>query len=211
MDIKDEELENELKKRNSNNESISSSQEIIPKFAKTQFATQMEGVKEQLLDVAKKEDDNFVEVVTHNLKQAAISNSQVELEKQELEKSQVQTEQKKEERAQTQVEHRKQEDIWENRRKKRQYHYDGVKPIMSSVGINEPMNLLILYGLTFILVWFFLIGKLWSATIGALICGATDGNRPKAMKGFIWTVLGLLLVLVVAGGVYLFLEWKNII
>ena len=152
------------------------------------FADKMDDVKVGVLQQASEEDKKFVETVKDNLKDAAVKHTEVEQEKAKYAKQKVQYEEEKLDTQQRRNEQQQLEDKWENRRKKRQYHYDGVKPIMTFVGIKEPLNLFFLYFLTAILVWFFLINKLWKGTIGALVAGASDENRTKAAKGFIWTV-----------------------
>lgn len=73
------------------------------------------------------------------------------------------------------------------------------------------MNLFLLYFLTLILIWFFLLSKLLRGTIGALIAGAEDANRPKAVKGLLWTLIGAIAVGALLCVVYLFLKWQNLI
>lgn len=175
------------------------------------FADKMDDVKVNVLEQASEEDKKFVETVKENLKDAAVRHTEVEQEKAKFAKQKVKYEEEKLDTEQKRNEQQQQEDKWENRRKKRQYHYDGVKPIMTFVGIKEPLNLFFLYFLTAILVWFFLINKLWKGTIGALVAGASDENRTKAAKGFIWTVLGVFTLFIVGAIVYLFLKWQGII
>ena len=175
------------------------------------FADKMDDVKVNVLEQASEEDKKFVETVKDNLKDAAVKHTEVEQEKAKFAKQKVQYEEEKLDTQQKRNEQQQLEDKWENRRKKRQYHYDGVKPIMTFVGIKEPLNLFFLYFLTSILVWFFLLNKLWKGTIGALVAGASDENRTKAAKGFIWTVIGVFTLLVVVALVYLFLKWQGII
>lgn len=177
----------------------------------SEFAKRMDDVKVQVLENASNEDEKFVKTVKENLKDAAVKHTEVEQKKAEFVKQKVQFEQEKLETKQKENVHQQQEDKWANRQKRRQYHYDGVKPIMQFVGIETPMNLLLLYFLTLVLVWFFLIGKLLKGTIGALLAGASDANRPKAVKGFLWTLLAFIAVIIIAMVVYLFLRWQEII
>lgn len=177
----------------------------------SEFAKRMDEVKVQVLENASNEDEKFVKTVKENLKDAAVKHTEVEQKKAEFVKQKVQFEQEKLETKQKENVHQQQEDKWANRQKRRQYHYDGVKPIMQFVGIETPMNLLLLYFLTLVLVWFFLIGKLLKGTIGALLAGASDANRPKAVKGFLWTLLAFIAVIIIAMVVYLFLRWQGII
>lgn len=177
----------------------------------SEFAKRMDDVKVQVLENASNEDEKFVKTVKENLKDAAVKHTEVEQKKAEFVKQKVQFEQEKLETKQKENVHQQQEDKWANRQKRRQYHYDGVKPIMQFVGIETPMNLLLLYFLTLVLVWFFLISKLLKGTIGALIAGASDADRPKAVKGFLWTLLAIFTVIIIAMAVYLFLRWQEII
>lgn len=177
----------------------------------SEFAKRMDDVKVQVLENASNEDEKFVKTVKENLKDAAVKHTEVEQKKAEFVKQKVQYEQEKLETKQKENVHQQQEDKWANRQKRRQYHYDGVKPIMQFVGIETPMNLLLLYFLTLVLVWFFLISKLLKGTIGALIAGASDADRPKAVKGFLWTLLAIFTVIIIAMAVYLFLRWQEII
>lgn len=175
------------------------------------FADKMDDVKVNVLEQAREEDKKFVETVKENLKDAAVKHTEVEKEKAKFAEQKVKYEEEKLDTKQKRNEQQQLEDKWENRRKRRQYHYDGVKPIMTFVGIENPLNLFLLYFLTLILVWFFLAAKLFQGTIGALISGASDGNRTKAAKGFIWTVLGVFTLFIVGAIVYLFLKWQGII
>lgn len=177
----------------------------------SEFAKRMDDVKVQVLENASNEDEKFVKTVKENLKDAAVKHTEVEQKKAEFVKQKVQFEQEKLETKQKENVHQQQEDKWANRQKRRQYHYDGVKPIMQFVGIETPMNLLLLYFLTLVLVWFFLISKLLKGTIGALVAGASDADRPKAVKGFLWTLLAIFTVIIIAMAVYLFLRWQEII
>ena len=171
----------------------------------------MEQVKLNVLAEASAEDEQFVDKVKSTLKKAAVKHTEVEEKRADFEKQKVdfasevlQTEQQKNE-------HRAIEDKWANRERKRQYHYNGVKPIMRFVGIEEPLNLFLLYLLTLVLSPFFLLSKLLKGTVGALIAGASDGDRPKAVKGFLWTLIAIIAVMAIAAVVYLFLTWQGLI
>lgn len=110
----------------------------------SEFAKRMDDVKVQVLETASNEDKNFVDTVKANLKDAAVKHTEVEQKKAEYVKQKVQFEQEKLETKQKENVHQQQEDKWSNRQKRRQYHYDGVKPIMQFVGIETPMNLFLL-------------------------------------------------------------------
>lgn len=175
------------------------------------FVSRMDIVKQQVLQDASESDQSFVETIKENVKQAAVVHTEVEKEKASLEKQSVQYEQEKLSTKQKRNINVSREDRWANREKRREYHYNGVKPIMEFVGIKTPMNLFLLYFLTLILIWFFLLSKLLRGTIGALIAGAEDANRPKAVKGLLWTLIGAIAVGALLCVVYLFLKWQNLI
>lgn len=178
---------------------------------RTQFAKKMDDVKEDILKVAATEDQKFVKDVKDNVKGAAVSYTQAEKAKADLEKQQVSYQSEKLETAQLQNQNQQKEDAWSNKVKRREFAYHGVKPIMLFVGITEPMNIALLVFLTIVLLPFYLISKLFRGTVGALIAGAEDEDRPKLVRGFIWTVIGIVFVGVVGACVYLFLKWQGII
>lgn len=175
------------------------------------FTDRMDDVKLKILQDASASDEKFVKTIKDNVKEAAVVNTEVEREREAFAKQSVQYEREKLSTKQQKNTIEATEDKWANREKRREFHYNGVKPIMEFVGISKPMNLALLYFLSFILVWFFLLSKLWRGTIGALIAGAEDANRPKTVKGFLWTLLGLVALGVLAALVYLFLKWQGII
>lgn len=183
----------------------------IPASSGNSFTDHMDDVKLKILQDASASDEKFVKTIKDNVKEAAVVNTEVEREREAFAKQSVQYEREKLSTKQQKNTIEATEDKWANREKRREFHYNGVKPIMEFVGISKPMNLALLYFLSFILVWFFLLSKLWRGTIGALIAGAEDANRPKTVKGFLWTLLGLVALGVLAALVYLFLKWQGII
>lgn len=214
-EIKDEELDaiiEEKKKEEEIKLDIVEAQQnfIQPKFEKTEFENKMEEVKLNVLQQASIEDDKFVNTIKQNLKEAAIKNTEVEQNKAELQNKQVESEKKKTDKEIQKTEHEIKEDKWENRERWRQYVYNGVKPIMKFVGIDDPMSIILMIVFTIGLIIPFFIAKLWNGTIGALIHGACDKDRSKTMKGFIWTILGISLVLGVLMLITLFLKSQGI-
>ena len=176
----------------------------------TQFSKQMDVVKENVLKDAAVTDNQFVDTIKKNVKEAAVKLTEVERGKAEFQEQQIDYEKEKLETKQKKNVHEQSEDKWANRQKRRQFHYDGVKPIMEFVNIKDPMNLICLYFLTLILIIPFLIGKLIKGTFGTLVSGASDGSRSKAAKGFLWTITCIFALLVVVCLVYLFLKWQGI-
>lgn len=177
----------------------------------TQFGEAMEQVKLNVLAEASNEDTQFVNKVKTTLKKAAVKHTEVEEKRADFEKQKVEFASEVLQTEQQKNEHRAIEDKWANRERKRTYHYNGVKPIMRFVGIEEPLNLFLLYLLTSILSPFFLASKLLKGTLGALIAGACDEDRPKTVKGFLWTLIAVIAVLIIAVVIYLFLKWQKII
>lgn len=175
------------------------------------FKAKMDEVKLQILKDASIDDKKFEKTIKENVKDAAVKHTQVEVEKATLAKQNVQYEQELLNTKQQENAIAATEDKWQNKEKQRQFHFNGVKPIMSFVGITEPMNLFFLYFLTVVLLPFFLFSKLWKGTVGALVAGASDSDRPKAVKGFIWTLIGILAVCILAALIYLFCKWQGIL
>lgn len=176
----------------------------------TQFSKKMDEVKENVLVDAAETDNQFVETIKKNVKETAVKLTEVEHNKAEYQGQQVDYEKEKLETKQKKNIHEQAEDKWVNRQKRRQYHYDGVKPIMKFVKIDDPMNLFCLYFLTVILIIPFLIGKFIRGTFGALVAGASDSNRGRTARGFLWTITCVFATLVLICLVYLFLKWQGI-
>lgn len=185
---------------------------IVPKndIASSNFADKMDEVKIEVLKTASKEDEKFVTTIKDNLKGAAVTHTEVEQEKASLTKQQVEFESDKLSAAQARVAHIAKEDKWENLRKKREYHYDGVKPIMQWIHVNSPMNLFFLYLVAVVTLPFFLLDIFCKATIGNLLAGASNQDRSKAVKGFLWTLIAVISVFAILIIVYLFLKWQGI-
>ena len=176
----------------------------------TQFAEKMDTVKQGVLKEASETDESFQQQVRENVKKAAVKLTEVEKDKADYVKQQVGYESKKLETKEHREEHLQREDRWLNKQKRREYHFNGVKPIMNFVGITEPMNLVFLYFFALVLIIPFFIQKLVRGTIGVLLAGAEDGNRSKAAKAFIWTIVSVLVLLITFALVYLFLKWQGI-
>ena len=177
----------------------------------TEFTKTLDEAKIHTVKEAAATDEKFVKDFTENVKQSALTSAQVEQEKQQLEKQNVQYAREKLATQQMQNAKEQQVNEWDRKRQRRQFHYDGVKPIMEFVGIKTPMWLPLLYFLTVIILPFYLIAKLFKATFGALLAGAADDDRPKAVKGFLWTVLGLTVAFIVTVGILAVLQWLGYI
>ncbi len=175
------------------------------------FTQAVDIAKVETLKGAAQTDEKFNKDFIEAIKDAALELANLEKEKAALEKQNIEYEQELLETQQKLNEQQQFTDLWENKQKRREYHYNGVQPIMEFVGIKKSMNVVLLYFLTFILIWFFLLDKVWKGTIGAMIAGASDSDRPKTVKGFIWTCLGIIFACSIALAVYLALGWLKII
>lgn len=177
----------------------------------TEFSKVVDQAKINIVNEAAATDEKFINQVKEELKSATIKLAEVEKSKAQLEQQNIDYHSELLKTKQELNEHLQAENKWTNREKRRQYHFNGVLPIMSFVGIKTPMNLAFLYLLTVIILPFFLLSKLWRGTVGALIAGAEDADRSKAVKGFIWTLLGILALALTFLVIYLMLGWLGII
>ena len=175
------------------------------------FTDMVDQAKINVVHEASQSDEKFVGDFKGKLKEATLKLAEVEKSKAELEKQNVEYHSELLKTQQLLNEQQQAQDKWENRQKRRQYHYNGVKDIMLSVGVKEPMNLFFLYLLTIIVLPFFLLGKLIRCTFGNLIAGACNEDRPKAVKGALWTILFVSIALVLALLVILALGWFGVI
>jgi hypothetical protein len=191
--------------------SVGQGEQLSNVTAANTFTQAVDEAKINVLKEASANDKKFTDDFKSKLKEATLKLAEVEREKANLEKQNIEYHSELLETQQKLNEQQQSEDKWNNRQKSREYHYNGVKPIMEFVGIKSAMNVAILYFLTAILIWFFLFAKLWKGTVGALIAGASDSDRPKAVKGFLWTMIGIVALAAIAVGGYLTLGWLNII
>lgn len=182
--------------------------------AETKFTSAVDKLKVGVLEDAtagEGYDEKFVEDVKRKLKDATLQLAEVEKDKADLEAQNIQYHSELLETQQELNEHLQAENKWKNREKRRAYHYAGVKPILTFVGINDPMNLIFLYLLVIVILPFFLLSKFFKGTVGAIIAGADDENRPAKVRGFLWTMIGLIFTAAAALLIYLALMWLNII
>lgn len=183
-------------------------QDVVEKSA---FSEAIDSAKIRVVEDASVNDKNFNKNFTDKLLDASLKLAEVEKEKAELEKQNIEYHQELLSTQQKLNEQLQDENAWINKEKRREYHFNGVKAILTFVGITEPMNLVVLYFLTAILVPFYLLNKLIAGTFGTLVAGASDSNRPKAVKGFLFTLLAVACTCILAIMVYLGLGWLKII
>ena len=133
------------------------------------------------------EDNEFREDIKGKVKKTAEKRADVETHKAELEEQHLQyqsellrTEQEK--NINTQEKNR-----YDAKRERRQFVYDGVKPVMMWVGIKEPMNIVLMSLVTAILIIPFIMFK----PIGALLVGVDAEQRKKQAIAWLWTILAL--------------------
>lgn len=189
---------------------VVATQNIAEPVIETDFSKKMDIVKENILVDASEKDEAFVTTVKENVKQAAVTLTEVEKDKAKFQQQQVSYESEKLATKQGQNKNQQNEDKWTNKQKRRQFHYDGVAPILQFVGIDKPMNLIVLYLFVIVLTPIFLVAKFIKGTFGTLLAGASDDKRGKTAKGFLWTLLCLVVILTVICLVYLFLKWQGI-
>lgn len=191
--------------------SVGQGEPISNVTAANTFTKAVDVAKINILQEASVNDKKFTDDFRDKLKEATLKLAEVEREKANLEKQNIEYHQELLETKQLLNEQKQAEDKWVNKQRQREFHYAGVRPIMEFVGIKTPMNIALLYSLTMFLLPFFLFAKLWKGTIGALIAGAEDSDRPKAVRGFLYTLLGVVAVGIIALVTYLALGWLNII
>lgn len=184
--------------------------QLRPINAPSAFTEVVDKAKIAVVQQAAATDKRFSNEFTNQVTDAALESAKVEQEKQKLERQLIEYEQELLETKQQLNKLEQQANKWETRQKRRQFFYDGVKPIMEFVRIKEPMNILLMFLMTVIILPFFLIDKFLQGTVGNLLSGATDDSRPKAVKNFIWTMLGILVAVIVIAVIFVvFLVLKH--
>ena len=167
---------------------------LVDEFKKTGLEVKIDQAKVSMLEQASLEDKEFNRKIANKLKDVA--SSSVDMEQQIINYKQEIIA-----KDQELNKYKKRENKWENKMKAREYHYNGLKTILNSVGIKEPMNIFLEYLIATILLPFWLLGKLLRGTIGVLIAGAENTDRGKMARGFMWTILmvlfGLILYIII--------------
>lgn len=168
----------------------------------TDFSNAIDSAKIETIKRASAEDDKFNEDFKTELKQAVLKSAQLEKEKQELEKKNIELQQNFI-KTKSELETQKQSvNKWENKQKAREYHYNGLKDIMLFVHINNPMCIPLMYIFAILVSPIYLVWTLILAPLGTLIAGTKDQERPKLVKGAIYTILCIALVCVLALAIY---------
>lgn len=168
----------------------------------TAFTDAIDSAKITTIQKASAEDEEFNNDFKRELKSAVLKSAQLEKEKQELEKRNIELQQnyiktKNDLETQTQSQNK-----WDNKQKAREYHYNGLKDIMLFVHINHPMCIPLMYLFAVLVSPIYLLWTLLLAPIGTLIAGTKDQERPKLVKGAIYTILCIALVCAVVFGFY---------
>lgn len=153
----------------------------------TSFTKTINEGMENILREGYAEDNEFREDIKGKVKKTAEKRADVETHKAELEEQHLQyqsellrTEQEKNTNIQ-------EKNRYDAKRERRQFVYDGVKPIMMWVGIKEPMNIVLMSIVTAILLIPFILGK----PIGALLVGVDPEQRKKQAIAWLWVILAL--------------------
>ena len=181
----------------------------------TAFSQHVDSAKLDVLEEAKHNDAKFVAEFKEKLKDATLKLAEVERSKAEAENAKAELARKNVEYEKELVDTKQKlnafeqvENKWTNKQRAREYHYNGVKNVMQCIGITEPMCIPLLYVIFPIALVFFFIKCVIQATVGNLLCGAVNSDRPKAMRGFLWTILVFtVLVAVGLGGYFVLINY----
>ena len=206
--IKEKEITNDPHKLEENND-------------KNKVATIKDMTYNEVAEFAKKsnliatgQDKNFVAELSEKNKDVLSASIELEKAKVEIENLKILLEQ---ERIQTEKEKNLNErlkDKYGSKLDRQAYYYASLKPILETVWIKEPMNVILMWVIATLvcLSGIYPLKLLFCATFGNLIAGASSDKRKGFAKGCLWSavaVLGLsLTALLIYGviklGLYLF-------
>lgn len=183
-------------------EVTSSQSQVANVVAPSEFSKVLDSAKVETLKVASAEDEKFIADFKKELKDASIKSAQLEKEKQELEKKNIELQQAYIKTKNDLEEQLQKANMWDNKQKAREFHYNGLKDIMEFIRIKNPMCIPLMYFLAVIAMPIYLLWTLVLNPIGTLICGKESESRPKVVKGAIYTLLLLALAIAVGFGAY---------
>ena len=165
---------------------------------KMTFRDAAEKIKTDLLNEAQENDINFQADIQTELKAAMTEISKLEKQNAELESQKIATQQKLNDYVQ-------QANAWTNKQQRREFHFNGVKPVMEYVGIHTPMCLVFLYILTVIITPFFLVSKLLKSTVGLIINEAATTEK-NSVRIFLWGIVALITTVILAAIIIFFIK-----
>lgn len=174
--------------------------EVIPEKSNEIFEQRLHNVNEEtefskkiqegMVNIVKEayaNDEDFKSDIQDKAKTSAQEYANLEKDKAELERQNLQYASELLETQQALNEYKQAEHKWDNQRSRRQFVYDGVKPIMKWIGVDEPMNIGLMIFITIVMIIPFIIGK----PLEALILGANPNDRVKQAKAWLWTLLAI--------------------
>lgn len=173
-----------------------------PVISNSAFSQVVDAAKVNVVKQAASEDNKFVEDFKKELKAATLKSAQLEKEKQELEKQKIELEQSYILTKNELEEQKQKANKWDNKERERTYHYNGLKNIMEFIHITSPMNVILMYILAVLVAPIYLFWTLILCPLGTLICGSPESNRPRLVKGAIYTLLVITLFIALIFGVY---------
>lgn len=144
--------------------------------------------------MATSKDKDFVGELSDKNKDVLKASIDLEREKVEAEKQKILLEQEK-------IAKEKEENLNERLKGKfgakldaQEYHYKSLQPILETVGVKKPMNVILMWIIAVIscLIPIYPLKLLFCATFGNLMAGASAENRKGFAKGCMWTAIAIL-------------------
>ena len=145
--------------------------------------------------MATSKDEDFVGELSDKNKDVLKASIDLEREKVEAEKQKILLEQEK-------IAKEKEENLNERLKGRfgskldaQEYHYKSLKPILETVGMKVPMNVILMWIIAVfvtIIIPIYPVKLLFCATFGNLLAGASSENRKGFAKGCMWTAIAIL-------------------
>lgn len=145
--------------------------------------------------MATSKDKDFVGELSDKNKDVLKASIDLEREKVEAEKQKILLEQEK-------IAKEKEENLNERLKGRfgskldaQEYHYKSLKPILETVGMKTPMNVILMWIIAVfvtIVIPIYPVKLLFCATFGNLLAGASAENRKGFAKGCMWTAIAIL-------------------
>ena len=169
--------------------------------AETAFSRAIDSAKIKTVEEASANDTQFLEDFKNKLKEATLKAAELEKQKQELDSQYLELQQNYI-KTKTELEkYQQRENAWTDKEKARQYHYNGLKDIMEFMQIKNPMWIPLMYFLAVIISPIYLVWTLLISPVLTLIAGK-DSERPRIVKGGIWTLALVFSVILIVFFVY---------
>lgn len=177
----------------------------VPAIAEMSYNEVQEMAKKANL-VSTSNDKNFVAELSEQNKDVLKESINLEKERLALKNKEIELEKEKLETEKEKNSNERLKERFGSKLDAQEYHYKSLKPILETVGVKNPMNVVLMWiiAVASCIIPIYPLKLLFCATFGNLIAGASNENRKGFAKGCLWTavaILGIAFIAIIIFGI----------